>query len=113
MSAVNRLIAHINPALGFDDVQFYLTRQHVGIGERKTEVGYTAFKAHEFGAAIDPVFSLSVESARQLMDSLWGAGIRPTHEGTVGQLGAMQKHIGDLRTIAYHALKIRAEDESK
>lgn len=44
----------------------------------------------------------------EMMDDLWRMGIRPSGEyhGTAGQLGEAHKHIEDLRTIAFHALKI-------
>ena len=49
----------------------------------------------------DPAFTLSFESAQRLMDELWRCGIRPTEEGTAGQVAAMQAHLQDMRKIVF------------
>ena len=53
-----------------------------------------------------PTFALSRTMASQLMDDLWNAGIRPTEQGSPGQIAALQNHLKDMKTIAFHALKI-------
>lgn len=38
--------------------------------------------------------------AQGLMESLWKAGIRPrSGEGSVGQLGAVERHLADMRAM--------------
>jgi len=61
------------------------------------------------GYPYPPVMQLSAEAAKELMDSLWSAGVRPSDEGTPGQLGAMREHIADLRIIAFRSLHIGEE----
>jgi len=58
------------------------------------------------GLMRDPLLRLSQEQAAALMDDLWNAGVRPSDQGTPGQLAAMQAHIGDLRAIAFKALGV-------
>jgi hypothetical protein len=47
---------------------------------------------------------------QQLMDELWKAGFRPSteHHGTIGQLAATEKHLMDMRAIAFHACNLTA-----
>ena len=55
----------------------------------------------------DPFIRLKPEDAQQLMDELWRVGIRPSQEeGSTGQAAAMQKHLDDMRTLTFHALKV-------
>ncbi len=55
-------------------------------------------------------FTISLDDAQELMDLLWKIGIRPTEgAGTAGSMAATQKHLDDLRTIAFHSLKIKGE----
>ena len=57
---------------------------------------------------------LTGEQAQVLADSLWDANIRPNGaKGSAGQLVAVEKHLLDMRTIAFHKLEIaqaRASD---
>ncbi|MBT9571087.1 MAG: hypothetical protein IV106_08260 [Pseudomonas umsongensis] len=56
----------------------------------------------------EPFMRLKPADAQQLLDELWRCGIRPSQEqGSVGQAAAMQKHLDDMRTIAFHALKVK------
>lgn len=60
------------------------------------------------GEAADPFMKLTPADAQQLLDELWRIGIRPSQEqGSVGQSAAMQKHLDDMRTIAFHTLKVK------
>lgn len=59
------------------------------------------------GVAIQKAFSLEYEAAQKLMDDLWDAGLRPSEgSGSAGSLAATQKHLADLKQIAFHVLKI-------
>jgi len=60
------------------------------------------------GESIPAVARLEPQSAQALMDSLWDCGIRPAlGHGSAGQLEAVQKHLHDMKQIAFHALKIK------
>lgn len=48
----------------------------------------------------------SAEFLQNLMDALWKHGIRPAEIGTAGHLAATQKHLEDMRAIAFSQLAI-------
>lgn len=49
-----------------------------------------------------PLMHLSADECQQFMDELWRAGIRPTEgAGSVGQLGAVQRHLEDMRSLVF------------
>lgn len=55
----------------------------------------------------DPMLRMPVASAQNLMDELWNAGLRPSEgTGSAGSLAATERHLADMKTIAFHALKI-------
>jgi hypothetical protein len=59
------------------------------------------------GRMRSPTFSLTTEEAQKLMDNLWHLGLRPSEgTGSAGALAATQRHLEDLKTVAFHALKI-------
>lgn len=50
---------------------------------------------------------LDERAVQLLMDDLWQCGVRPTNKvGTVGQLQATEKHLDDMRNIAFNRLGI-------
>lgn len=60
------------------------------------------------GETADPFMRLNPADAQQLMDELWRLGIRPSQEqGSIGQAAAMLRHLDDMRTIAFHTLKVK------
>jgi len=59
------------------------------------------------GERVDPCLALRPEAAQELMDELWRTGLRPSQEeGSTGQAAATQRHLDDMRTLAFHALKV-------
>lgn len=74
--------------------------------------GTTAGKAIEFEECkyreqVKPTFSVPREAAQVLMDDLWNSGLRPTEgTGSAGSLRATEKHVDDLRKIAFKVLDI-------
>ena len=59
------------------------------------------------GAIVDPFMVMSLETAQLLMDELWACGLRPSEgTGSAGSLAATERHLKDMKTIAFHALKI-------
>ena len=56
---------------------------------------------------VDPTVRISDEEAQTLMDDLWRCGLRPTEgSGSAGAMRAVEKHVADLRKIAFKALDI-------
>ncbi len=63
-------------------------------------------------ASPEAFLSLEPTQAQYLIDSLWDCGLRPSEgSGSAGALLATQKHLGDMKTIAFHSLKIRKEEK--
>lgn len=55
----------------------------------------------------EPSMRLSMPSAQKLMDELWSCGIRPTEgTGSAGSLAATERHLSDMRTIAFGKLEL-------
>lgn len=55
---------------------------------------------------IQPI-RLDKKSAVNLLDALWNCGIRPSQDAqTVGQLAAVQKHLEDMRQLAFKTLSV-------
>lgn len=77
--------------------------------ERLVVTGFDLIKIDKYTAA-QPSFSLTTEKAQVLMDDLWHCGLRPTEgRGSAGSLLATEKHLGDMRKIAFELLKIEAK----
>lgn len=52
-------------------------------------------------AHVTPTISIGADVARQLMDDLWAAGVRPSADVARDRtIEGMEKHLEDLRTIA-------------
>lgn len=55
----------------------------------------------------EPAMQMTMEDAQQLMDELWRCGLRPAEAmGSAGQAAATEKHLQDMRRIAFHKLGI-------
>ena len=61
---------------------------------------FTQHKEHE-AASLVPALELTTDSCIRLMDELWAIGIRPTEQGTGGQLEAVKYHLEDLRKLVF------------
>jgi len=62
----------------------------------------------EPGCWTPPSLSLTEDQAQYLMDQLWNCGLRPTEgEGSPGALAALERHLEDMRAIAFHKLGVR------
>jgi len=55
----------------------------------------------------EPTLSWTNDEAQQIMNELWLAGLRPKDgAGALAHVESLQSHLSDLRTVAFHALKI-------
>ena len=55
-----------------------------------------------------PIFTLKTDECQLLMDELWNVGFRPSEgSGSAGALAATQRHLDDMKRVAFHALKIK------
>ncbi|MCK9571505.1 hypothetical protein M0R72_21325 [Candidatus Pacearchaeota archaeon] len=68
------------------------------------------FLEANFYEFMSPVAMLTAQECVDLMDSLWKSGIRPSDgEGSVGQIGAVTRHLEDMRQIVSSKLNIPLE----
>jgi hypothetical protein len=59
------------------------------------------------GSTMLPMVTLEPEVAQELIDSLWQCGLRPSEgSGSAGCLAATERHLKDMKAIAFHALKV-------
>lgn len=80
----------------------YFIRDGHGRSRVATEVAFTELAE---GVRGGPFLEVEAHEAQQLLDELWAAGIRPSQEfGSTGQIGAVQRHLEDMRAIAFAAL---------
>ena len=73
--------------------------------------GYSATKLELVqkprGEEVQPFLRIENHEAQKLMDDLWDCGIRPSEgTGSAGSLKATQRHLEDMKTVAFHVLKI-------
>lgn len=72
-----------------------------------SRVEYTQITPDNEGRYFDPAMQITPDDAQGLMDELWRAGFRPTEgTGSAGSLAATERHLADMKAIAFHALKI-------
>ncbi|HJV52833.1 MAG TPA: hypothetical protein VJ652_15300 [Noviherbaspirillum sp.] len=56
----------------------------------------------EEGSYIAPFLLLKRDCAQQLMDELWGCGLRPSEgSGSAGALAATERHLEDMRSLVF------------
>lgn len=72
------------------------------------EVQPLVFKERSSNEAIrvdDPGMArLDADAAQSLIDELWNAGVRPSHEAQgIGQIAALRDHLGDMRRLVFHS----------
>lgn len=67
------------------------------------------FTKRDDGQVTPPILSLEMSEAQHLMDVLWDCGLRPSEgSGSAGSLAATEKHLADMRKLAFHALQVSA-----
>ena len=55
----------------------------------------------------DPTLTLSRDEAQALMDELWNCNLRPREgTGSAGMLAATERHLADMKAIAFNLLKL-------
>ena len=58
------------------------------------------------GETLQPTFSLRRDQVQALMDELYRIGVRPTEQGTAGELEATKSHLKDMRNLVASALEV-------
>jgi hypothetical protein len=65
------------------------------------------FVRRDPAAIVQPFLQLEMAEAQRLMDVLWDCGLRPSEgSGSAGSLAATERHLADMRQLAFHALKV-------
>jgi hypothetical protein len=68
-----------------------------------------SFAEQDEGVVSSPMMEMRPCEVQQLMDELWRIGFRPTEgTGSAGSLAATERHLADMRKLAFHALKVSA-----
>ena len=99
-----RAIAHRDP--WSEKVEFLLC--HHETGKPRAVAKPLEFEEVPQGAIVNPTFSLHGDEAQELMDMLWNCGLRPTQgKQSAGQLDAVERHLADMRAIAFNKLEIK------
>lgn len=89
------------PAYWGDDIEIRIIDR-----ESRTACKHIKLEAVGDGEFLPAPIQLSPEMAQGLMNSLWDCGLRPSAgQGSVGQLSATERHLEDMRTIAFGCLK--------
>lgn len=99
-----RLVAHKDP--WSEQVEFMLLH-HIS-GTPRAVCAPLQFNEIPEGAPVNPTFRLYGPEAQELMDMLWNCGLRPTQgQSSAGQLDAVERHLADMRAIAFQLAKIK------
>lgn len=95
-----------------EEINLWISRRasDPNLGRYRVWVGEITFREVQEGDLRSPLLSLQPDEAQKLMDSLWGCGVRPRANTSAGQLEQCEKHLADLRVIAFHKLGIKADE---
>lgn len=68
------------------------------------------FEQQADGMIIPNFLDLPIDTAQELMDELWHCGLRPSDgTGSAGSLRATEKHLEDMRKLAFHKIMPKME----
>lgn len=74
-------------------------------GQKFASLSWGTEIAHGYCPPSDPFVRLDTTDAQELMDELWSCGLRPTEgSGSAGSLAATERHLQDMRNIAFKFL---------
>lgn len=74
-------------------MQFEAVQMNLGTGEQPYQ---------------PPHLSLTPRQAQSLMDALFECGVRPSQQGSAGQLAALENHLADMRALAFAKAQVEA-----
>lgn len=88
-----------------DDIELLVIERTGLISDRKYSVAINMImSSKKVGEITEPTMRLKTTQAQELMDNLWHCGLRPSEgTGSAGALAATQKHLEDMRKIAFDA----------
>jgi hypothetical protein len=89
------------PAMG---IEIYI-REPLGEGRISYAEPITMSEPLDDSRFIQPAFTITKESAEQLMEDLWNAGIRPAATKPQGEtIAALKDHLEDSKAVAHQLL---------
>ena len=72
--------------------------------DRRELIAHTSILIPD-GESAPPTVELAENEAQRLIDALWHCGLRPSEgSGSAGMMAAVQKHLEDMREIAFAGL---------
>ena len=84
-------------------IDLYLVNK---LREKTTVCTEVVMEERNEGEYVQPSLSVDNKTAQMLMDELWKCGIRPTEgSGSAGSLAATEKHLEDMREVAFAVLR--------
>jgi hypothetical protein len=87
-----------------DAIGVYMT--HRTVEDKQVFAKNIEWEERQEAQLISPIFYMQIQDAQVLMDDLWAAGMRPTEgTGSAGSLSATQKHLEDMRRIAFRFIE--------
>lgn len=96
---------HVHSDIARDGISLYA----VSADRSERIEGQLHIKPHARGDWCEPTLVLDADQAQQIMNGLWHAGVRPKNgAGALAHVETLKAHLDDLRTIAWHALKIKS-----
>lgn len=102
---MRRFFLQRNPA--YRGISLYITDDTAQPAGRVAVATNITFESTHEALIPQPLTTLELNEAQELMDELWNCGIRPTDgAGSAGAMHRAEMHIADLRKIAFKALKI-------
>lgn len=105
------IVVHKSPFREFIDVALVQTDQRGDVVSHAIGIQFEEVKP---GCYIESNFSMRNEFAQRLMDGLWRCGLRPTEGAdSVGALSATERHLSDMRKIAFSLMGIGEKKNGK
>jgi hypothetical protein len=77
-------------------------------GSRKAVGVAVQFREIDEDERLEPTLRLTLAMGQKLMDDLWRCGLRPSEgTGSAGALRAVERHLEDMRKIAFDMMENR------
>lgn len=88
----------------------------IGSGDDQLAVPAGRPKPLAYGAEPPRLLRVDIREAKQLMDDLWEAGVRPSESvigPNKGELASVREHLDDIRRLAFGVLEIAEPDRRR
>ena len=105
---MRELVWHVEQSMAaFTDSVFLMSADKRSSSAGVDETGSIVMAPRQPNRMLNPLLCVEMGELQGLMDAMWTAGIRPNNgEGSVGQLGATERHLADMKAIVMHKLGV-------